>query len=192
VSACQLFHGAAGIGATLAAGMRLSRSFALPAPPLAGKSTPLGCRPAAQGATQRTGGSPRLRFAPKVRALASALAGPFARGLPPGGIEVLWSPLKRRVKTWEGEAPAEPPNAGPRCERLPAFSRSSRDRCNARSRDAAQQELRPPGTASSHKVNAIGRQPAGKRHCERVANVLGCARTFGAKRSRGLPPVRWG
>jgi hypothetical protein len=27
-----------------------------------------------------------------------------ARGLPPNGIEVLWSPVKRRVKTSEGEA----------------------------------------------------------------------------------------
>ena len=33
-----------------------------------------------------------------------ALSLPFARGLPPNGIEVLWSPVKRRVKTWEGEA----------------------------------------------------------------------------------------
>ena len=42
VSDCQRFYGAAGIGAALAAGMRLSRSFALPAPTLARKSTPLG------------------------------------------------------------------------------------------------------------------------------------------------------
>jgi hypothetical protein len=45
---CQRFYGAAGIGAALAAGMRLSRSFALPAAPFARKSTPLGCRPTAQ------------------------------------------------------------------------------------------------------------------------------------------------
>jgi hypothetical protein len=64
--------------------------------------------------------------------------------------------VNRRVKTWESEAPAEPPNAGPRCERLPAFFRSSRDRCSAPGRDAAQQELRPPGTPSCQRVNAIG------------------------------------
>jgi hypothetical protein len=67
----------------------------------------------------------------------------------------------RRVKTRDGEAPAEPPNAGPRCERLPAFSRSSRDRCSARGRDVAQQELRPPGAACCRKVNAIGHVVAG-------------------------------
>ncbi len=27
-----------------------------------------------------------------------------AIGRQPNGIEVLWSPVKRRVKTWEGEA----------------------------------------------------------------------------------------
>jgi hypothetical protein len=46
VSECQRFYGAAGIGAALAAGMRLSRSFALPALPAARKSTPLGAGPA--------------------------------------------------------------------------------------------------------------------------------------------------
>jgi hypothetical protein len=44
VSDCQRFYGAAGIGAALAAGMRLSRSFALPAPTPARKSTPLATR----------------------------------------------------------------------------------------------------------------------------------------------------
>jgi len=33
----------------------------------------------------------------------------------PNGVEVLWNPVKRRVKTRESEAPAEPPNAGLRC-----------------------------------------------------------------------------
>jgi hypothetical protein len=50
------------------------------------------------------------------------------------------------VSPSQGEAPAEPPNAGLRFERLPAISWSSRDRYSARGRDAAQQELRPPGT----------------------------------------------
>ncbi|MFM8475881.1 MAG: hypothetical protein ACKOEO_08795, partial [Planctomycetaceae bacterium] len=65
------------------------------------------------------------------------------------------------MKTWDGEAPAEPPHPGPRCQRLPAFLRSSRDRGSARGRDAAQQELRPPGTAPCQKVNAIGLPPNG-------------------------------
>ena len=39
---------------------------------------------------------------------------------------------------WDGEAPAEPPNAGPRCERLPAILRSSGDRRSPRGRHAAQ------------------------------------------------------
>jgi hypothetical protein len=46
---CQSFYGAAGIGAALAAGMRLSRSFALPAVPIARKSTPLGASPQTPG-----------------------------------------------------------------------------------------------------------------------------------------------
>ena len=37
------------------------------------------------------------------------------------GVEVLWNPVHRQLKTQEGEAPAEPPNSGPRCEQLPAF-----------------------------------------------------------------------
>jgi hypothetical protein len=83
-----------------------------------------------------------------------------AVGREPNGVEVLWNPAKRLLKSWEGEAPAEPPNAGPRSDRLPAFLRSSGDRCSARGRDAAQQELRPPGSAFCQKVNAIERPPA--------------------------------
>ena len=37
--------------------------------------------------------------------------------LTPDGLEVLWNPVKKWVKPWESEAPAEPPKAGPRCER---------------------------------------------------------------------------
>ncbi len=48
----------------------------------------------------------------------------MAIGREPHGVEVLWNPVNRRVKTRESEAPAEPPNASPRCERLPAFLRS--------------------------------------------------------------------
>jgi hypothetical protein len=77
------------------------------------------------------------------------------------GDEVLWNPVNRRVKTRESEAPAEPRNAGARCGRLPAFLRSSRDRCSAREGDAAQQELRPPGTDSCQKFNAIRLAPNG-------------------------------
>ena len=66
VIGCQRFYGAAGIGAALAAGMRLSRSFALPAAPFARKSTPLG-------------GSTGLCFAPKgacaARGVGCAVAG---------------------------------------------------------------------------------------------------------------------
>jgi hypothetical protein len=73
-------------------------------------------------------------------------------------VEVLWNPVNRRVKTWESEAPAELPHAGLHCEQLPVLLRSNRDRCSVRGRDAAQQELRPPGTSSCQKVNAIGRR----------------------------------
>ncbi|MFM7040439.1 MAG: hypothetical protein ACKO2L_22255, partial [Planctomycetaceae bacterium] len=38
--------------------------------------------------------------------------------------------------------------------------------------------------------SAAWRQPAGKRACQRPANVLASVRTFGAKHSRGLPPNR--
>ena len=37
------------------------------------------------------------------------------------GVEVLWNPVHRQLKTREGEAPAEPPNSDLRCEQLPAF-----------------------------------------------------------------------
>jgi hypothetical protein len=40
----------------------------------------------------------------------------FALPAPPIGVEVLWNPVDRQVKTRESEAPAEPPNAGPRRE----------------------------------------------------------------------------
>ena len=78
----------------------------------------------------------------------------------PYGLEVLWNPVNRWVKTREGEAPAERPNADPRCKRLPAILRSSGDRRSPRRRDAAQQELRPPGTPSCQKVKAIGLAPS--------------------------------
>jgi len=39
-------------------------------------------------------------------------------------------------------------------------------------------------------VPAAWRQPAGKQPCQRPANALASARTFGAKHSRGLPPSR--
>jgi hypothetical protein len=85
----------------------------------------------------------------------------MATGLWPNGVEVLWDPVNRRVKTWESEAPAEPPTAGPRCECLPAILRSSRDLCSAGGRDAAQQELRPSGTHCGRKVMATGLWPNG-------------------------------
>jgi len=84
------------------------------------------------------------------------------RGRKHNGIEVLWNPPKKRVKTWECEAPAEPPNAGARCKRLSAFLRSSRDGCGARGGDPAQQELRPPDTAPCQKVNTMGRKHGGR------------------------------
>ena len=64
-----------------------------------------------------------------------------------------------RPKSVAGEAPAEPPNAGPRCERLPAILRSSGDRRNPRGRDAAQQELRPPVTHPGRKSRPLGSRP---------------------------------
>ncbi|MFM7057627.1 MAG: hypothetical protein ACKO2P_11970 [Planctomycetota bacterium] len=42
---------------------------------------------------------------------------------------------------------------------LPVILRIGADRCSARCRDAAQQELRPPGRALWRKVKAIGWQP---------------------------------
>ncbi len=103
---------------------------------------------------------PGSAFCQKVKAI----------GRKPNGLDFLWNPVNRRVKTRENEAPAEPPHAGPRCEQLPAFLQSSRNRCSVHGRDAAQQELRPPGTDSRQKVNAIGRKPAvcvSHRRCAR-------------------------
>ncbi|MFM7037028.1 MAG: hypothetical protein ACKO2L_04830, partial [Planctomycetaceae bacterium] len=39
-------------------------------------------------------------------------------------------------------------------------------------------------------MSAAWRQPAGKGPCQRAANALANAGTFGAKHSRGLPPDR--
>ena len=97
-----------------------------------------------------------VRFAERNANRPTLTAVSAVPGLPANCVEVLWNPLNRLVKTRKSEAPAEPPNAGPRCERLPTFLRSRSNRCSARGRDAAQQELRPPGTASCQKVNAIG------------------------------------
>ena len=102
-------------------------------------------------------GSRRLFFCADVPNALQRLVG--SSRLPSNGVEVLWNPVNRRVKTWEREAPAEPPHADPLHERLPAILQSSRDRCSARGMDAAQQELRPPGTCSCQKVNAIGLTP---------------------------------
>jgi len=67
-----------------------------------------------------------------------------------------------RPKSRAGEAPAEPPSAGPRGEQLPAILRSSGDRCSARVKDAAQQELRPSMCWSSSNC------------CSRAATVVRC------------------
>jgi len=40
-------------------------------------------------------------------------------------------------------------------------------------------------------MSAAWRQAAGKGLCQRAGNAVASARTFGAKRSRGLPPDRW-
>jgi hypothetical protein len=55
-------------------------------------------------APQRSGGSPRLCFAPKVRALARAVCRAVCPQAPSTGVEVLWNPVNRRLKTWEREA----------------------------------------------------------------------------------------
>ena len=125
-----------------------------------------------------------------VRTVTGGLTSP-ARLAPVERIQGTKSGILPTVSPSQGEAPPEPPNAGPGYERLPAFLRSSGDRRNPRGRDAAQPELRPPGTPSCQKVRAIGRQPAGKRPCQHPTNALASARTFGAKHSRGLPPNRW-
>jgi hypothetical protein len=55
-------------------------------------------------APQRSGGRPRLCFAPKVRALARAVCRAVCPQAPSTGVEVLWNPVNRRLKTWEREA----------------------------------------------------------------------------------------
>gem|GEM_PF-4487404 len=72
VSDCQRFCEAAGIGVVLAAGMRLSSSFARPPPHLARKSRPLDRSPwAAAGCQERGTQTVLLRFRP-VRPVPSA------------------------------------------------------------------------------------------------------------------------
>ena len=69
------------------------------------------------------------------------------------------------AKTREGEAPAEPLNSVPRRKLLQTSSRTNRD--------AAQQELRPPVTASCQKVNTIGLTDCGRANCPPCL-VSGC------------------
>jgi hypothetical protein len=104
----------------------------------------------------------------------------------------------RVVSPSQGEAPAEPPNAGPRSDRLPAFLRSSGDRCSARGRDAAQQELRPPGSAFCQKVKAVGRKSGGKVPVEPRTTAPQCrgsgpriTRIFTNSRSPGFAEIRF-
>ncbi|MEY3174940.1 MAG: hypothetical protein RLZZ436_2854, partial [Planctomycetota bacterium] len=76
--------GAAGIEETLAAGMRLSRSFALPTLRLVRKPMPLGCRPAAH-VWRKPPVAIRHPGAHAASGVGSALPGLFTRGLPPCG-----------------------------------------------------------------------------------------------------------
>jgi len=108
-------------------------------------SLPADCRPAARRAT----------LAVRARNVAIGLTSP-SRPVTWGAVRKTTSGVLNTVSPSHGEAPAESPNAGPGCERLPAFLRSCWDRCSARGRDAAQQKLRTPDTASSRKVNARG------------------------------------
>jgi hypothetical protein len=80
-------------------------------------------------------------------------------GFYPGLVELALQAGIAERGTEPGEAFAEPPNGGARCERLSAFLWSGRGRCGARGRDAAQQELRPPGCAFWQNFEAIGLAP---------------------------------
>jgi len=120
-----------------------------------------------------------------------------SRGLPPNrsaewrqpyGPEVLWNPVNRWVKTREGEAPAERPNADPRCKRLPAILRSIGDRRSPRRRDAAQQGLRPPGTPSCQKVKTIRLPPCGREY-QRSGGSLRLR--FAPQAREPYPPIAW-
>jgi hypothetical protein len=83
-------------------------------------------------------------------------------------LEVLWNPVNTRVKTWEGEAPAEPPYSGPRCVRLPAFLRSSRD--------SDQRELRS-GMAKQRRARIVFLKHRGHRgHRDFGRNPVNSAR----------------
>ena len=115
---------------------------------------------------QPHGGSLRAKAPANAPPTPRTFGAKHSRGLPPNGLEVFWNPVNRRVKTREGEAPAEPANTGPRSKRLPAILRCSGDRRSPRGRDAAQQELRPPGTPSCQKVKAIGLPSGGSGLCD--------------------------
>lgn len=84
------------------------------------------------------------------------------------GVEVVGNPVNRRVKSRKGEAPAEPPNAGPRSGQLPANSRSSGDQRSPRGKDAAQQGLRAPGAPFYQKVK-VSDHFSGRRMASREA-----------------------
>jgi hypothetical protein len=169
--ACQRFCGAAGIDETLAAGMRLSRSFARPAMRRARKPGPMGGSPAAHvfgiafarimsGRAEAPGcdshpGAPLLACGVSI-----ASPGHFTRRLPPGGSWVL----------------------------------TSHFRLSSRGTDAAQQELRPPRTASCQKAKAIGRKPAGKKPGSTLPTPCKSADMNSLRRSGGVsnttPTVR--
>ncbi|MFM7058309.1 MAG: prepilin peptidase [Planctomycetota bacterium] len=76
--------------------------------------------------------------------------------LVPNGLEVLRNPSRRRVTTWEGEAPAEPSHAGPFNETPPVCLRGGAAWCGVCGRDSAQRELRPLRSALCRTVGATG------------------------------------
>lgn len=119
----------------------------------------------------------------------------------PNGVDVLSSSGKRQNTTRASEAPAEPPNSGPRCELSPVFLRSGGDGCSARGRNAAQRKLHPPGTTLRPKLKAIGGRPVSDSWGSRVLNrgfrryvrrfvksSFNSVRVSGSEHALGLPP----
>jgi|GEM_PF-605803 len=63
------------------------------------------------------------------------------------------------TQIWTGEAPAEPPLSGQRCETLLVFLPRDADRCSNRRRHAAQPELRPPDMTCCQILKAMAPNP---------------------------------
>ena len=131
---------------------------------------------------QPHGGS--LRANGPANALANALDSAHLRCETQPGASA--QPLSRMVQPHGSAAWRQPAGKRP----LPTPNQRHRQRAHLRCETQPGASAQPLSRMVQPHGSAAWRQPAGKRPCQRPTNALDSARTFGAKRSRGLPPNR--